>query len=256
MVKVKDNLIGKAFGRLIVLEQSEDYVAPNGKRYPQWLCECSCSEHNKIVVKASSLKSGRTKSCGCLHREVASKLGSSKGKVNKYDLSGEHGIGYCSNTGSQFYFDLEDYDKIKDYCWIEDARKDKYHALRAEVKGCSAKMYMHQIIVGPNYDHINRNPLDNRKCNLRPCTHQENTMNRSMQSNNTSGIIGVSWDKRTQQWRAQININKKAVNLGRFNNKEDAIKTRLLAEMKYYGEFAPQKHLYEQYGLLSATQNE
>ena len=37
-------------------------------------------------------------------------------KENIYDLSGEFGIGYCTNTGSPFYFDLEDYNKIKNYC--------------------------------------------------------------------------------------------------------------------------------------------
>ena len=43
-------------------------------------------------------------------------------KTNKYDLSGEYGIGYDSN-GQKFYFDLEDYDKIKNYCWYEDCNK-------------------------------------------------------------------------------------------------------------------------------------
>jgi hypothetical protein len=37
--------------------------------------------------------------------------------------------------------------------------------------------------------------------------------------------------------------------LGYFINKDDAIKTRLSAEAKYYGEFAPQKHLFEEYGV-------
>ena len=37
-------------------------------------------------------------------------------KYNTYDLTGEYGIGYTSKD-EEFYFDLEDYDKIKDYCW-------------------------------------------------------------------------------------------------------------------------------------------
>ena len=40
-------------------------------------------------------------------------------KNNTYDLSGEYGIGYTSK-GEEFYFDLEDYDLIKDYCWRTD----------------------------------------------------------------------------------------------------------------------------------------
>ena len=47
--------------------------------------------------------------------------------------------------------------------------------------------------------------------------------------------------------RSYININGRQIHLGLFQNKEDAIKIRLKAEAKYYGEFAPQKHLFEQY---------
>ena len=67
--------------------------------------------------------------------------------------------------------------------------------------------------------------------------------------NNQSGIMGVGFNKSSQQWRARITVNGVPIYLGSFNNKEDAIKTRLQAEIKYFGEFAPQKHLYEQYGI-------
>jgi hypothetical protein len=53
---------------------------------------------------------------------------------------------------------------------------------------------------------------------------------------------------------ASINVNKKICWLGRYLNKKDAIVARLQAEAKYYGEFAPQQHLYEQYGIT--TQND
>ena len=48
---------------------------------------------------------------------------------------------------------------------------------------------------------------------------------------------------------ARIVLDKKDIYLGRYSNKEDAIKARLEAEIKYYGEFAPQRHLFEQYGI-------
>ena len=51
------------------------------------------------------------------------------------------------------------------------------------------------------------------------------------------------------QWQVYISINKQRTHLGYFDNKEDAIKTRLKAEIKYYGEFAPQRHLFEQYNI-------
>ena len=74
-------------------------------------------------------------------------------------------------------------------------------------------------------------------------------MNQSKQSNNTSGFIGVSWSKQYQKWVSYINVNKKTTYLGRFADKYDAVKTRLQAELKYYGEFAPQQHLFEEYGI-------
>ena len=104
-------------------------------------------------------------------------------------------------------------------------------------------------------DHINMNPLDNRKCNLRICTMQQNNFNKKEQTNNTSGRVGVTWDKQTNKWRAQIQVNGKSIKLGRFKNKEDAIKARLQAEMKYYKEFAPQRHLFKQYG-INTQQND
>ena len=68
------------------------------------------------------MKHGHTKSCGCLNNEKRSLLGKNSKKYNKYNLNGEYGIGWTSNTNEEFYFDLEDYDKIKDYCWFLDNR--------------------------------------------------------------------------------------------------------------------------------------
>ena len=66
MVKVKNNLIGMVFGMLTVKEQAEDYVKPkSGKHEAQWLCECSCEEHNTVIVLDSNLKKKNgTRSCG------------------------------------------------------------------------------------------------------------------------------------------------------------------------------------------------
>ena len=88
-------------------------------------------------------------------------------------------------------------------------------------------------------DHINRDRLDNRKNNLRIATHQQNTINRSVQSNNISNIPGVSWRKDRNKWRAYIAVNKKQISLGMFKTKEEAIKARKEGEIKYFGEFAP-----------------
>ena len=75
--------------------------------------------------------------------------------------------------------------------------------------------------------------------------------NASKNINNNSGYIGVSWDKSRQKWSVRIQTGEKYASLGRFNNKEDAIKARLQGELQYFGlEFAPQRHLFEEYGII------
>jgi hypothetical protein len=98
-------------------------------------------------------------------------------------------------------------------------------------------------------DHIDGNPLNNRKENLRICTQGENTLNKSFISNNTSGFIGVSYHNQKCQYQAYIGVNKKRIYLGSYDNIADAIRSRLCAEMLYYGPEAPQKHLFKEYGI-------
>lgn len=87
-------------------------------------------------------------------------------------------------------------------------------------------------------DYINHNGLDNRKCNLRICTNQENICNCEIPKNNKSGCKGVYWAKDKQKWTVQVTINNKTKYIGRYENLEDAIKARQEASKKYYGDFA------------------
>ena len=184
----------------------------------------------KCVVLGYSLTHNHTKSCGCLNVE---KFIERTKKYNFYDLTGEYGIGYTSNTNRPFYFDLEEYDKIKKYCWREN---DKGYIL-AFHKGKDIRM--HKLFVNSDFvDHINHNIADNRKENLRPTTNSQNQMNAKLRTNNTSGITGVHWDKRRRKWIATLTLNKKRIQLGAFNNFDDAVKARKEAEEKYFGEFS------------------
>lgn len=71
MVKVKTDLTGQRFGMLTVIKQAEDYISPKGVHFPQWECECSCDEHNHVVILQNNLKSkNSTQSCGCLSHRV------------------------------------------------------------------------------------------------------------------------------------------------------------------------------------------
>ena len=106
------DLTNKRFGILTVVKRADDYVYPDGKQHQaQWVCKCDCGK--EVVVMSAALVRGHTKSCGCKRKE---KVKESLKKYNTYDLTGEYGIGYTFK-GEEFYFDLEDYEKIKDYCW-------------------------------------------------------------------------------------------------------------------------------------------
>lgn len=259
MVKVKVDMTGWKMwehgvpdSRLIVKKQTEDYVKPSGKHEIQWICECRCGLNKEFIVLDYKIKSGHTKSCGCLNKEQAAITGQNNKKYNKtvLNLEDEHGlygIGYCSNTNREFYFDMDDYDKIKEYCWRENKMKTGYCRPVAYDKDTGRAITMHQIILGKYYDHSDRNPMNNRKYNLRPATAQENARNHSKSKNNTSGFIGVMWHKKNQKWRSYIKVDNRQKRIGDFENKEGAIKARLEAEAKYFGEFAPQRHLFEQY---------
>ncbi len=171
-------------------------------------------------------------------------------ELNFQDEHGTYGIGYCTNTGNKFYFDMDDYDKINNYSWREHIHnKTGYNCVIAE-RGDNKKIIrMQWIVAGKYYDHIDRNSLNNRKYNLRPSTISENNQNRSKMSNNTSGVTGVYWNKKANKWCAYIMYDNKRLHLGSFLEKDDAIKARLIAEKKYHGEFASQKYLYSQYGI-------
>ena len=91
---------------------------------------------------------------------------------------------------------------------------------------------------GNTYNMLTVIKTDNRKCNLRICTIAENSRNQTLAINNTSGVVGVRFNKNVNKWTARLYINKKRMFLGYFVSKEDAIKARKDGEEKYYGEFS------------------
>lgn len=225
--------------RLTVIEQVEDYIIPKSKKHiSQWLCECNCLEHNQIIVRCSDLKNGNTKSCGCLKIEELIKRSK---KENKKNLSGEYGVIWSTNTNEEIYFDLEDAELILQHTWYINTYG--YPETHIDDKTIT----MHKLLGYYYPDHHNRNKLDNRRENLLSCTVQENNRNMPLKSNNSSGFTGVYLHSKNNKWIAYINPGDGMKYLGSFLNKDDAIITRLRAEAKYFGEFAPQRHLFEQY---------
>lgn len=226
--KYKD-LSGKTFGLLKVLHRVENRY----NKQARYLCECQCNNKTLVEVNSIDLRTGYKDNCGCLTKI---KQRNAKKKYNTYDLSGEYGIGY-THKGEEFYFDLEDYEKIKNYCWYKHG---KYIESRS-LDGSNTIIKMHRLVMnakeGDEVDHIFHREYDNRKSELRLVTNQENSFNSGLMKNNTSGVTGVNWDTEKQMWRARIWVNYQCIHLGYYNSFEDAIKIRKEAEIKYFREY-------------------
>lgn len=101
---------------------------------------------------------------------------------------------------------------------------------------------MHRIILGAkkgqSVDHKNGNGLDNRKSNIRLCSHKQNMMNRKKPSHNTSGYKGVTWDKQMKKWRVQIRHSETNSYIGLFKNIIDAANAYDKKAKEIFGEFA------------------
>lgn len=302
MVKVKEDLTGKRFGKLTVIEQAEDYVSPKKIHYSQWKCKCDCG--NEAIVNNYDLRSGHTKSCGCLKKRNADKVvvnedltgkkfgrltvieqsddkieyngkhranwrckcdcgniidvtstlltsgktiscGCSRRKYNIYEFYDNYGICYTEDKKNYWIFDLEDYEKIKDFYWLGKEyhinNQIVYYAYATD-KNSHITVTMPRIIMGlkqgdvSRVDHINHNIYDNRKKNLRICSISQNNKNRTIYKNNTSGYTGIRF--KDNKWIASIGINNQKIYLGYYNKIEDAIKARKEAEEKYFGEYS------------------
>lgn len=141
--------------------------------------------------------------------------------------------------------DDEDFDRINAHKWYALKKKTgKFYAVRhVLVWGFRRLAYMHREVLNAassvEVDHIRSDDtLDNRRNNLRPCTHAQNVKNSGIDKNNTSGFKGVSWDCKNGKWQVRIGINNRNIHIGYFVNIEAAARAYDEAARKYHGEFA------------------
>ena len=113
-----------------------------------------------------------------------------------------------------------------------------YHSTKQTVIG------LHQMIMqtpkGMYTDHIDGNPLNNRRSNLRVCSNADNCRNRGINKNNTHGYKGVTYDGRRRHapWTARIGFNFKRVYIGNYATREEAARAYDKKATELHGEFA------------------
>lgn len=150
--------------------------------------------------------------------------------------------------------DDEDFERTNALKW--DAHKRQggpFYAYRNKNETCRHGK-MHRFIMdapdGMEIDHKDGNPLDNRKCNLRICSHAQNTRNQRHKKG-SSIYKGVYWDKKNEKWMASITFNYKTIWLGRHADEIEAAKVYDEKAKELFGEFArlnfPKKRVVEEF---------
>ena len=219
------DLTGKRYGKLVVKER----FGYNKHGRIIWSCKCDCG--NTVNVLGYYLQQGYTRSCGCLRDDLR--------KKNTYSMRGKYGK-IIFDDGSRCIFDKDLYSEIKKAYWFKHKDEhvfSKYQGRQLHIARYIMELNGVEIPDGYFVDHINRDPLDNRLSNLRVCTHGQNMKNRSYNFVGKSGHTGVY--KNGKKWKAVICCDGIVHNLGLYENIDDAIKARKIAEKEYFGEFAP-----------------
>ncbi len=132
--------------------------------------------------------------------------------------------------------DGEDYERINKHKWAVVGIK-KYNLFYAQRYEDGRIILMHREILGLKHrdgmktDHTNHNGIDNRKKNIRPCTHSQNMWNQRIKAK------GYSFCKERRKWRARIGHNGKEIKLGSFDKEKDAAEAYQKAVIELRGDY-------------------
>lgn len=137
--------------------------------------------------------------------------------------------------------DFDDFEKVRGMKFYAQSCQNLWYAAKNKhVNGKRKLLYLHRIIMGAKpgqlIDHINGDGLDNRRENLRVVTHAQNVKNWRKHAPASSRYKGVRFH--ANSWEVQINVNRKRIYIGRFQNEIDAAKAYDESARRYFGEFA------------------
>lgn len=143
-------------------------------------------------------------------------------------------------SGEHTLVDDDIYEKVNDVKWglYVGASNMRYVGRYSNKQMIS----LHRLITGAKkgqiVDHKNGDTLDNRRQNLRICTHQQNMANRKVQKNNISGYKGVGWEEKKNRYKVRVYKDGREFHVGYYLNVIEAAKAFDKATKKLHGEFA------------------
>jgi len=147
--------------------------------------------------------------------------------------------------GQYAIVDPEDFERLNQHKWHVThygyaARAVPHTSGKSRKQGA---VYMHNVVCpapdGMITDHINRNPYDNRKANLRPATRRQNVWNRKfVRRGGRTRYNGIRWDKNKQQWQVRLTIKGRRESFGYYADEVEAAKAYDRVARQHRGEFA------------------
>lgn len=214
-MKKRDDLAGRVFGRLLVLERDG--------RPEMWRVLCSCGRRMSVV--GYSMKIGDTKSCGCIKKKP-------RMAPSPPPIPGARWIPLT--RGAFALVDEADYPTVAASTWTLGPG-GKY--ARRGMPGNRSE-WLHRVIagapIGVDVDHVDGDGLNNRRSNLRFASDSENLCNRGPnQGRRFKGVL-----RRRDKWRARIEKGDTREWLGTFETEEDAARAYDAAAKRLHGVFA------------------
>lgn len=202
---------GVRFGKLTVIEKIDNH---------HWRCICDCG--NESFPSGYNLP--KNKSCGRC------------GKNQYQDCDDGCSVAVTAPNGYVFYIDKADEEKVKEFKWYVCIDKRGYASV-CTARNTPLYRYLLGSPKGAEIDHIDHDRLNNRRSNLRLCTHQQNQINQPLQKNNTSGVSGVSYYPAREKFRARIKICQHDIHLGYYETFEEAVMARNVGMECMFGEY-------------------
>lgn len=215
------DLTGKRFGRLLIINRADD----TNSGLVQWLCSCDCGV--KATVRGGDLRSGDSKSCGCLKRELlfirSFKHGhnTKKHETTSTYITWQMMLSRCHSESSTCFYKYGA--KGISVC---DRWRGSFESFLADM-GARPQ--------GKTIDRINSNG-NYEPGNCRWANANQQAANKGKSVRNTSGVKNIRFEK--NKWRVRIGFGNKLKHIGMFDSLDLAKLAAAEAREKYHGDFA------------------